>query len=209
MDDEMDREHTEPTVNRLASPEAARATQVRWLMALGAAALLLLAAGGLYAYRSGVQPQQLAALGYPGVFLVMFLSGSSILFPAPGLAAVLAAGVVWNPVLVGMSAGLGNATGELTGYLAARAGAAALKGREPPRWWNMLREWLTRHGFLAILLLAMIPNPTFDVVGLLAGSLGYPPRRFWLACALGNSLKYVAVAYLGDAALLLPGLAFE
>lgn len=205
----MDRRVLRPAADRLEAPEATRAPQMGRWMAAGIAALLLLAAAGLQAWRSGVQLEQLAALGYPGVFLLMLLSGGSILFPAPGLAAVLAAGVVWNPVLVGVSAGLGNATGELTGYLAARAGAAALKGHQPPRWWSMLREWLTRYGFLAILLLAMIPNPTFDVVGLLAGSLGYPPRRFWLACALGNSLKYVAVAYLGDAALLLPGLAFE
>lgn len=175
-------------------------------MAVCAAALLLLAAAGLHAWRSGMEVGQLATLGYPGVFLVMFLSGSSILFPAPGLAAVLAAGIVWNPALVGVSAGLGNATGELIGYSAARAGAAALRGRQPPRWWNTLGEWLIRHGFLAILLLAIIPNPTFDIVGLLAGSLKYPPRRFWLACALGNSLKYMAVAYLGDAAFLLPGI---
>lgn len=202
----MDQQHLGPTGNRLEAVDTTQGAKVGRWMAVGIAALLLLAAAGLHAWRSGVQLEQLAALGYPGVFLVMFLSGSSILFPAPGLAAVLAAGVVWNPVLVGVSAGLGNATGELTGYLAARAGAAALKGRKPPRWWSMLRERLTRYGFLAILLLAMIPNPTFDVVGLLAGSLGYPPRRFWLACALGNSLKYVAVAYLGDAALLLPGI---
>ncbi len=83
----------------------------------------------------------------------------------------------------------------------AEVAAAALEGRRPPRWWSGLQGWLGRHGFLAILALALVPNPAFDAVGLLAGSLGYPPRRFWLACALGNSLKYIAFAYLGDVAL--------
>ncbi len=39
-----------------------------------------------------------------------------------------------------------------------------------------------------------------DALGLLAGSMGYPARRFWLACAIGNTVKYVGMAYLADAA---------
>ena len=55
---------------------------------------------------------------------------------------------------------------------------------------------LRRYGFFVLLPLAMIPNPIFDAVGLLAGSLGYPPiRRFWLACAPGNSVKYAGMAF--------------
>ena len=32
------------------------------------------------------------------------------------------------------------------------------------------------------------------------GSLGYPARRLWLACMIGNGLKYTALALLGDTA---------
>jgi membrane protein YqaA with SNARE-associated domain len=64
----------------------------------------------------------------------------------------------------------------------------------------VVQAGLRRYGFFAVLALALVPNPAFDAVGLLAGSLRYPPGRFWLACALGNSAKYIAVAYLGDVA---------
>jgi membrane protein YqaA with SNARE-associated domain len=94
-------------------------------------------------------------------------------------------------------AGLGNATGELVGYAAGRIGAVALAGRKAPRWWLVAKGWLGRYGFFAILAMALVPNPLFDVIGLLAGSMRYPMRRFWLACLVGNSAKYLALAYLG------------
>jgi membrane protein YqaA with SNARE-associated domain len=155
----------------------------------------------LFAWRSGADPERLAALGYPGVFLVMFINGASILFPVPGQAAVLAGGALWNPLLVGIAAGLGNSTGELTNYLVGRAAGTFIAEERRPRAWVRLQGWLSRYGFLTILAIAAVPNPIFDAVSLISGSLGYPARRFWLACALGNSVKYAALAYLGSAAI--------
>ncbi|MHB0868283.1 MAG: DedA family protein [Chloroflexota bacterium] len=144
-------------------------------------------------------PASLAALGYPGVAILMFLSSSSILLPAPGFAAVLAAGTIWNPLLVGVAGGLGAATGELTGYLVGLGGGAVLDLREGKRW-QQAHRWLARYGFWAIVGVALVPNPVFDVLGLVAGSLSYPARRFWLACVLGNTLKYLLLAYLAGSA---------
>jgi membrane protein YqaA with SNARE-associated domain len=164
--------------------------------------VVALAAAGIYAWRSGARVEDLAAFGYPGVFLVMVLSGASVFFPAPGQAAIFAAGALWNPYLVGLAAGLGNAVGELTGYAAGRAGAGVLGQKRQPAWWGTLKAILNRYGFFGILALALIPNPVFDAVGILAGSLGFPVRRFWLACAIGNSVKYALLANLGDFASL-------
>ncbi len=141
----------------------------------------------------------LAGLGYPGVAILMFLSSSTILFPAPGIAAVLAAGALWDPLLVGIAAGLGAGTGELTGYLVGAGGGAMLDLSRRERW-QMAHGWLERHGLVAIVALAAVPNPLFDAVGLVAGSLSYPVRGFWLACVVGNSAKYVAMAYLASSA---------
>lgn len=169
----------------------------RWLVCAGAGLLTLVVAAAVQ-LATGASLQDLEALGYPGLFVLMFVSGGSIFFPVPGMASVLAAGAVWNPALVGLSAGLGNAVGELTGYVAGRAGAAMLEGRHAPHWWLVVRAWLQRHAFFIIVLLAMVPNPVFDTVGLLAGSIDYPLRRFWVACVLGNTIKYTAAAYFGD-----------
>jgi membrane protein YqaA with SNARE-associated domain len=174
--------------------------RTRWWVAAAGVAFLLLVVAGVYLWRSGRQPEELAALGYPGVFLVMVFSGASVFFPAPGQAAVLTAGALWNPTLVGLAAGLGNATGELVGYAAGQAGTAALGERKLPHWWLVLQRWLHRYGFVAIVLLAMVPNPVFDAVGILAGSMRFPLRQFWLACAIGNSIKYAVLAHFGEMA---------
>lgn len=162
---------------------------------------VFLAGLGVLFLRGDLTPQTLTTLGYPGIFLVMALSSTSIFLPGPGFAAVLAVGAVANPFLVGLVAGLGSATGELAGYAAGRAGSellAPLRARRLGQWLTLV---LTRYGVVAIILLAFVPNPVFDALGLLAGTLGYPIRPFWLACALGKAARYVLIALLGDAAL--------
>jgi len=49
--------------------------------------------------------------------------------------------------------------------------------------------------------LAAIPNPVFDVVGIVAGGLKYDWRKFLLAAVLGNIVKAMYVAYAGKVAL--------
>lgn len=154
----------------------------------------------LYQWVTGTSAEQLAGWGYAGVFLIMVVSGSSTLFPVPGQASVLASGAVWNPVLVGIAAGLGNATGETIGYLVARAATTAFEQINRSRWILLIHGWFERYGFFAILGIALIPNPIFDFVGIVAATAAYPLRRFWLACALGNSVKYTGMAYFGRAA---------
>lgn len=59
----------------------------------------------------------LAGYGYLGIFLISLISSSTIIFPIPSAAFVFAAGAFLNPFLVGLSAGIGAAIGELTGYV--------------------------------------------------------------------------------------------
>ena len=46
---------------------------------------------------------------------------------------------------------------------------------------------------LAIFAFAAVPNPAFDVVGLIAGALRYSLWRFVALAWLGNSFKYIVV----------------
>ncbi len=161
--------------------------------------LFLLLALAIYIAQRGQDIASLATFGYPGVAILMFLSSSTVLFPAPGFACVLAAGVLWNPILVGVSAGLGASMGELLGYLLG-SGSAAVLNLEERKSWKQIHRWMKRNAFLAILVVAAIPNPFFDVIGLVAGSLSYPVRRFWLACVIGNSVKYASLALLASSA---------
>ena len=123
---------------------------------------------GTHAWRSGVTAEGLAALGYPGIFVLMALSGAGSFIPLPVQAAIFAAGAVWSPLLVGISAGLGSTTGKLAVYSAGRAGNMVLENRVPPSWLSAVRRWLARYGFFAILIVAAIPNPIFDALVLTA-----------------------------------------
>lgn len=166
---------------------------------LAVAVLLLIVAAIFYVFAHGADLVALAGFGYPGVAILMFLSSSTIVLPAPGFAAVLLAGTVWNPLLVGIAAGVGAATGELSGYILGAGGTAVLDLKEGKNW-RRVHQWLEKHGFAAILVLALIPNPLFDVLGMVAGSASYPVRKFWITCAAGNAVKYSAMAYLSSAA---------
>lgn len=162
----------------------------------GAAIFLLVLAVSLWLAIARPDFGSLVVYGYPGLFIIMALSSASVILPLPGFATVLAAGTVANPVLIAISAGLGSAVGELTGYLAGCGGRAIVEEKNI-RILKRVEVWLRRHGFFAVLVFAAVPNPFFDVVGVAAGSLSYPMKRFLLACAIGNIVKYFMLAYLG------------
>ena len=161
------------------------------------AIIALLTIAILYAWGSGADLRSLSALGYPGVFLIAFLSSATVLLPVPGLAFSIGAGAIWQPIVVGLIGGLGAATGEMIGYFAGRAGLSVLRKKKGGRWLSVERG-LRRFGFWAIFLVAAIPNPLFDALGLAAGALAYPVWRFWLAAAAGNTVKYIAFALIGS-----------
>jgi len=66
--------------------------------------------------------QELERYGYAAVFLVGLVSNATLIFPIPGLAVSSVLGGVFNPWIVGLVGGLGQALGELTGYMAGYSG---------------------------------------------------------------------------------------
>ena len=93
---------------------------------------------------------------------------------------------------IGIVAGLGAALGELTGYMAGAGGKALIP---QGRLYEQLHRFMRRHGMLAIFLLAAIPNPIFDVGGLIAGALQMKGWKFLLAAALGKSIRLGVTAW--------------
>ena len=187
------------------SEEDAQVNSYRWVMPVASGGALLVAAllviAAIYKVAEGADiPSVIGLLGYPGVSLIMFFSSATVLLPAPGLLSVLAASGVFqlNPWLLGLSAGLGSSLGELTGYVVGLGGRQVLNPTAN-RWVQRGEFFMRRWGFLTILGMATIPNPFFDAVGILAGGLGYPARRLWVACLIGNTIKSTAVAVFGDA----------
>jgi membrane protein YqaA with SNARE-associated domain len=142
--------------------------------------------------------QALAAVGYPGIFLVSLLGNATIILPAPSLILVFSMGSALPFFWVGLAAGAGEALGELTGYAAGMGGRAVIEKRET---YERMRGWMQRRGALTIFVLSLIPNPIVDLAGIAAGSLGYPVWRFLLFCWLGKTIKTMLVALAGAQSL--------
>jgi len=144
-------------------------------------------------YRENIQ--QFTKLGYLGIFLVSILANATIILPLPGVVFTSAMGMVYDPLLVALAAGLGAALGELTGYLAGYSGQFVVDRQD---WYDRVVSWMSRYGNLTVLFLAFIPNPLFDLAGIAAGVLRMPLLRFLLWCALGKILKMLIFAYGGN-----------
>jgi len=134
--------------------------------------------------------------GYFGIFLISLIESSTIVFPLGFAVVIFTAGALLNPFLVGLSAGLGAAFGEFTGY------AIGLGGRKviEKKWKKDIKKaeklFQRYGGFLVIILFAATPLPD-DVVGILGGTLKYPLKKFFIASLIGKIILNLALAYGG------------
>jgi len=141
------------------------------------------------------QIKRFAIYGYPGVFLISLIGNATIILPAPSFAVVFAVGGVLDPLAVGIVAGLGSAMGEMTGYLAGIGSRSVIERRAL---YHRLERWMRKGGMLVVFLLAAIPNPAFDVGGMVAGALRMPIWQFFLAGWAGKSVRFVLLALSGQ-----------
>jgi membrane protein YqaA with SNARE-associated domain len=139
--------------------------------------------------------KEFAVYGYPGIFVISFIGNATLILPAPSFAVVFAVGGALNPLLVGVVAGLGATLGELTGYLAGVGGRYAIENRAL---FNRVERWMRKGGPLVIFILAVIPNPAFDVGGIVAGALKMPVWQFILAAWAGKTIRFTLLALSGQ-----------
>ena len=137
---------------------------------------------------------ELEMYGYIGVFLISIITSSTIVVPVPGWILVATMGAILNPVLVGIVSGLGGTLGEMTGYLLGYGGRLAI---DNVNIYNRLVQWMKRWGSVTIFILALIPNPLFDIAGATAGLLRFPLWKYILFGAAGRIPKHIFFAYLG------------
>lgn len=167
----------------------------RRLTLLRIAALLVVVALSVYIFSIRDEAAKLALYGYPGVFLLAFLSYATVLLPAPGVAIVFTMGGILNPFGVALAAGAGAALGEISGYLAGFSGQAVIEKADI---YQKLTTWMNKNGPLTVLALAAIPNPFFDLAGVVAGALKMrlPVFLFWVW--IGETIKMMVFAYAGS-----------
>ncbi|KAM1171835.1 hypothetical protein TB2_021696 [Malus domestica] len=102
--------------------------------------------------------------------------------------------------------GLGTAIGELPPYFISRAASMSgnkvvMEELDAPSYegtgfiatrLNQIKRWLLSHSqqlnFFTILVLASVPNPLFDLAGIMCGQFGIPFWKFFLATLIGKAI---------------------
>ena len=174
-----------------AIPPAPSTQRLRIVQALTIVVILGALGAALY-FRDRLQ--ELEQYGYAAVFLVGLVGDATVILPLPGLAFIFVMGGIFNPWIVGIAGGVGQALGELTGYMAGYSGQTLVD--ENPTY-DRLTQWMQRYGALTIFVLAVIPNPLFDVGGVIAGALRFPVWKFLTSCVIGKMIKSVVFAMAG------------
>jgi membrane protein YqaA with SNARE-associated domain len=138
----------------------------------------------------------LASYGYIGIFLISLIGSATIFLPLPSAAFVFASGAFLNPFLVGIIAGLGSALGEFTGYAVGLGGRTVMKKKWEKDIKKAKKLFEKYGGFFIIFFFAATPLPD-DVVGITAGILKYPVKKYFLASLIGKIVLHLFLAYSG------------
>lgn len=153
---------------------------------------------GLNAKLSSWAYYMIYSLGYIGIFIVNLVCSSSIIFPLPAFAAVPVAAAIpgMNPWLVGISAGLGAAMGEATGYGLGRGGIKVINKKYENKV-KKYKKFFTRDNlFFWIVIFAATPLPS-DIVGLVCGLFKYDFKKFIVASIIGKCIMNLFLAFGG------------
>jgi membrane protein YqaA with SNARE-associated domain len=141
-----------------------------------------------------------AGFGLPGVFVAAALGGLGSFAPSPAMGLVFAAGRHLDPVAVGVAGGLGFAFGELPLYVLSRQSTRV----SLPKWMapeRIIRAVLRleRHWYWwpVVLVIATVPSPLFDFIGIAGGRARISPWKVFLPIAAGRILRSIYLAYLG------------
>ena len=138
--------------------------------------------------------QLISNYGYVGVFLVEAISNATVLLPLPGWVATMVGGALLdNKLLVVFAAGLGAATGELTGYLLGYGGRRLVEKRDE---YETAKRLFSKIGLAAIFLFSALPMP-FDVVGMISGAAGLNPVIFFVVTFMGKTVSRSMMVLLG------------
>jgi len=169
----------------------------KWILIIIILIIIVLSIGWLILNNQDFFVSLMEKYGYFGIFLISLTEASTIIFPLPFSIIIFGAGSVLNPLLVGLSAGLGAAIGEFTGYALGFGGRKVIEKKYKKDIEKTEKLFQKYGGFLVIVLFAATPLPD-DIVGLLGGTLKYPLKKFFIAALIGKIILNLALAYAGS-----------
>lgn len=139
--------------------------------------------------------ENIGQVGYLGLFALCFLANATVLLPAPSLMIAASCALIMNPLVVAVVAALGSALGEFVGYLLGNT------GRDLSPKFGKLLDWLNervKNPFALVFLLAALPLPLFDVVGVYSGGTKLHLGKFFAMCFLGKLVKMLVYTRIYD-----------
>jgi membrane protein YqaA with SNARE-associated domain len=139
------------------------------------------------------------SLGLLGLFIINLVSSAGFFVSGPAFLTIIAGGGLYPPILVAFVAALGACLGDMLGFAFGYSGRKLTKEKlDRHRAMRFLEKLFRRHGELVIFMLAIVPNPFFDAVGILAGIVNYPPVKFFVIMFIGRFLRYWLLAHVGS-----------
>ncbi len=135
--------------------------------------------------------------GLLGIFIINFLGNATIFLPAPAIASVIAGGSIYNPFAVAIIASLGAALGDMVGFAFGYSGKTILITSHNFLF-NVSRDVFKSVGPFIIFIAALIPNPFFDAIGLLAGFVHYKPTKFFVIMLSARVTRNLILASFGS-----------
>ncbi len=134
-------------------------------------------------------------MGLWGIFLTSLLSHATMVARDIFVPLFLALTPIYNPIILGATAGIGGAIGDIIPYLLG-LGVAETVERTEGKAENLVDKWIKKYGLWAVLVVAMTPLPDLPVV-MLAGTRRLPFTKLVLIEAAGKTVLYSLGAYVG------------
>ena len=143
--------------------------------------------------------------GALGLFIGAIIANATILFPVPlDIVIFLIADQqffgfgILDVLLIGVITGFGSAIGEMSGYIIGLQAAAGVKSIKKGEFLQLdkVKKEVQNLGAKFIILGAFTPFP-FDLIGVAAGLVKYNVEKFFIACLIGKTARYILIAYAG------------
>ena len=149
---------------------------------------------GVVLWRWTIDPETLGQFGLGGIFLASMLSHLTVVARDMFIPMFLPLASVYNPLVLGASAGVGAAIGEITTYFLGWGVAETIQENQGED--NRLARWIRRYGLWAVLLVSVTPLPDTPII-LLAGSNKLPFGKLFVVECVGKTALYSVGAVVG------------
>lgn len=141
--------------------------------------------------------QTFTTLGLVGLFIINFLGSATIFLPTPAILSVAVAAIVFNPIIVALVAAVASSLGEAIAFIFGYSSMQMFDSRKHENIFRITKALVHWKGGILIPVFALIPNPFFDGLGILAGMSGFPIKNFLLFTFFGRFVRNIGIVYLG------------